>query len=197
MFSSSRMESCFQSFLIYVSSSTQLLVNLINQKKISSHLLIESHKRHKRSICNVNKVYIVIYLLLSVISISNCAAHLETTTDVLNLEEIGAIFHKVAYPTSTTTTKRSITDNVYVPSITTVPTPSLTTFRYVSNLLYSTVFYINFLCVLLIPLSIQFKLILFLLSSSTFIRDGLSVVLFLILILSFCAVLPSSKQQKI
>lgn len=140
MFSSSRMESCSQSFLIYVLSSTQLLVNLINQKKISSHLLIESHKRHKRSICNVNKVYIVIYLLLSVISISNCAAHLETTTDVLNLEEIGAIFHKVAYPTSTTTTKRSITDNVYVPSITTVPTPSLTTFRYVSNLFYSTVF---------------------------------------------------------
>lgn len=165
MFSSSRMESCSQSFLIYVLSSTQLLVNLINQKKISSHLLIESHKRHKRSICNVNKVYIVIYLLLSVISISNCAAHLETTTDVLNLEEIGAIFHKVAYPTSTTTTKRSITDNVYVPSITTVPTPSLTTFRYVSNLFYSTVFLKLIFCVYLYSqFLVQFnpKLILFL-----------------------------------
>jgi hypothetical protein len=40
--------------------------------------------------------------------------------------QIGAIFHRVAYAT---TTKRSIPDNVIVPSLTTVPTPSLTTFR--------------------------------------------------------------------
>lgn len=130
MFSSPRIESCLKSFLIYVSSaSTQLLVNL-NQKKLS-HLLV-SHKK-----CVVNsKVYIVIYLLLSVISISNCAANAlvdssSSAADTYNLEELGAIFHKVAYQTTTTTTKRSIIDNVYVPSITTVPTPSLTTFRYV------------------------------------------------------------------
>lgn len=40
--------------------------------------------------------------------------------------QLGAIFHRVAYAT---TTKRSIPDNVFVPSLTTVPTPSLTTFR--------------------------------------------------------------------
>jgi hypothetical protein len=130
MFSSSRIKSCLKSFLIYVSSSsTQLLVNL-NQKKLS-HLLVS----HKNSVVN-SKVYIVIYLLLSVISISNCAANAlvdssSSAADGYNLEELGAIFHKVAYQTSTTTTKRSIIDNVYVPSITTVPTPSLTTFRYV------------------------------------------------------------------
>lgn len=131
MFSSSRIKSCLKSFLIYVSSSssTQLLVNL-NQKKLS-HLLVS----HKKSVVN-SKVYIVIYLLLSVISISNCAANAlvdssSSAADGYNLEELGAIFHKVAYQTSTTTTKRSIIDNVYVPSITTVPTPSLTTFRYV------------------------------------------------------------------
>lgn len=141
MFSSSSMESCFQSFLIYVSSSTQLLVNIINQKKkkISSHLLLESHKRHsRRSYSHVNKVYIVIYLLfLSVFSISNCAANVEATTSGLdlNMDELEAIFIKVAHATSSTTTKRSITDNVYVPSITTVPTPSLTTFRYVSRMI--------------------------------------------------------------
>lgn len=130
MFSSSRIKSCLKSFLISVSSSsTQLLVNL-NQKKLS-HLLVS----HKSSVVN-SKVYIVIYLLLSVISISNCAANAlvdssSSAADGYNLEELGAIFHKVAYQTSTTTTKRSIIDNVYVPSITTVPTPSLTTFRYV------------------------------------------------------------------
>ena len=46
----------------------------------------------------------------------------------LNLEKsIASVFAKVAYG-STTTTKRSIPD-VYVPSLTTVPTPLLTTFR--------------------------------------------------------------------
>lgn len=135
MFSSSRIKSCLKSFLILVSSSsTQLLVNL-KQKKLS-HLLVS----HKNSVVN-SKVYIVIYLLLSVISISNCAANAlvdssSSAADGYNLEELGAIFHKVAYQTSTTTTKRSIIDNVYVPSITTVPTPSLTTFRYVVVLLW-------------------------------------------------------------
>lgn len=130
MFSSSRIKSCLKSFPILVSSSsTQLLVNL-RQKKLS-HLLVS----HKKSVVN-SKLYIVIYLLLSVISISNCAANAlldssSSAADGYNLEELGAIFHKVAYQTSTTTTKRSIIDNVYVPSITTVPTPSLTTFRYV------------------------------------------------------------------
>ncbi|KAL9702739.1 hypothetical protein quinque_006257 [Culex quinquefasciatus] len=47
-----------------------------------------------------------------------------------NLEKsIAAVFSRVAYG-STTTTKRSIPDNVYVPSLTTVSTPLLTTFRY-------------------------------------------------------------------
>ncbi|XP_058172650.1 uncharacterized protein LOC131287603 [Anopheles ziemanni] len=47
-----------------------------------------------------------------------------------NLEQsIAAVFSRVAYG-STTTTKRSIPDNVYVPSLTTVSTPLLTTFRY-------------------------------------------------------------------
>lgn len=40
---------------------------------------------------------------------------------------IAAVFNKVAYGT---TTKRSIPDNVFVPNLTTVPTPQLTTFRY-------------------------------------------------------------------
>lgn len=39
---------------------------------------------------------------------------------------IAAVFNKVAYGT---TTKRSIPDNVFVPSLTTVPTPHLTTIR--------------------------------------------------------------------
>lgn len=39
---------------------------------------------------------------------------------------IAAVFNKVAYGP---TTKRSISDNVFVPSLTTVPTPQLTTFR--------------------------------------------------------------------
>uniref|UniRef100_A0A182WDA4 Proline-rich transmembrane protein 3/4 domain-containing protein n=1 Tax=Anopheles minimus TaxID=112268 RepID=A0A182WDA4_9DIPT len=48
----------------------------------------------------------------------------------VNLERsIAAVFSRVAYG-STTTTKRSIPDNVYVPSLTTVSTPLLTTFRY-------------------------------------------------------------------
>lgn len=47
-----------------------------------------------------------------------------------NLEKsIAAVFNKVAY--GSTTTKRSIPDNVFVPSLTTVPTPPLTTYRYV------------------------------------------------------------------
>jgi hypothetical protein len=130
MFSSSRIKSCLKSFLIYVSSSsTQLLVNL-NQKKLS-HLLVS----HKNSVVN-SKVYIVIYLLLSVISIRNCAANAlvdssSSATEGYDLKELEAVFVKVAHQISTTTTKRSIIDNVYVPSITTVPTPSLTTFRYV------------------------------------------------------------------
>jgi len=156
MFPSSCIKSCLKSFLIFVSSSsTQLLVNLRKNHIKLSHLL-ESHKttstssrsayrnvlrKNKYDKSNAivnNKVYIVIYLLLSVISISNCAANAlvdsaSSTGDGLDLEELGEIFKKVAYPTSTTTTKRSIIDNVYVPSITTVPTPSLTTFRYVSQ----------------------------------------------------------------
>lgn len=45
-----------------------------------------------------------------------------------NLEKsIAAVFNKVAY--GSTTTKRSIPDNVFVPSLTTVPTPPLTTYR--------------------------------------------------------------------
>lgn len=45
-----------------------------------------------------------------------------------NLEKsIAAVFNKVAY--GSTTTKRSIPDNVFVPSLTTIPTPPLTTFR--------------------------------------------------------------------
>lgn len=134
MFSSSRNKSCFESFLIHVSpSSTQLLVNL-NQKKLS-HLLASQH-RNKNGVNS--KVYIVIYLLLSLIRISNCAGNalMDKTSvgDSYNLDELGEIFHKVAYPISTTTTKRSITD--YVPSITTVPTPSLTTFRYVALFIF-------------------------------------------------------------
>lgn len=44
-----------------------------------------------------------------------------------NLEmSIAAVFNKVAYGT---TTKRSIADNGFVPNLTTVPTPQLTTFR--------------------------------------------------------------------
>lgn len=131
------------------SSSTQLLVNL-NQKKLS-HLLVS----HKNSVVN-SKVYIVIYLLLSVISISNCAANAlvdssSSTGGEYNLDELGAIFHKVAYQTSTTTTKRSIIDNVYVPSITTVPTPSLTTFRYVVLLYVLRVYFMSALPFAAIP----------------------------------------------
>lgn len=39
---------------------------------------------------------------------------------------IAAVFNKVAYGT---TTKRSIPDTVFIPNLTTVPTPQLTTFR--------------------------------------------------------------------
>jgi hypothetical protein len=157
MFSSSSIKSCLQSFLLYVSSSsTQLLVNLRNGErklmKLSSHNnhnisnLVESKanaksvKNHKKcNSSNHSKVYIVIYLLISVFSISNCVVdgfvdNSSPSDDAYNIDEIGQIFHKVAYPTSTTTTKRSITDSIYVPSITTVPTPSLTTFRYVTSL---------------------------------------------------------------
>ncbi|KAG5670398.1 hypothetical protein PVAND_000666 [Polypedilum vanderplanki] len=140
MFSSSCIQSCLQSFLINVSSSsTQLLVNLRkgnHKKKKLSHLVSQYKNllKYNNAIVN-NKVYIVIYLLLSVISISNCGganALVDSSAagDGLDLDELGEIFKKVAYPTSTTTTKRSIIDNVYVPSMTTVPTPSLTTFRY-------------------------------------------------------------------
>lgn len=46
----------------------------------------------------------------------------------LKLEQrIAAVFNKVAY--GSTTTKRSIPDNVFVPSLTTVATPPLTTYR--------------------------------------------------------------------
>lgn len=40
---------------------------------------------------------------------------------------IAAVFNKVAYGT---TTRRSIANNVFVPNLTTVPTPQLTTYRY-------------------------------------------------------------------
>jgi hypothetical protein len=140
MFPSSCIQSCLQSFLINVSSSsTQLLVRLRkrnHKKRKLSQLLVSQYKKllkYNNAIV-YNKVYIVIYLLLSVISISNCAANAlvdSSSASDLDLDELGEIFKKVAYPTSTTTTKRSIIDNVYVPSITTVPTPSLTTFRYV------------------------------------------------------------------
>lgn len=42
-------------------------------------------------------------------------------------QRIAAVFNKVAY--GSTTTKRSIPDNVFVPSLTTVATPPLTTYR--------------------------------------------------------------------
>lgn len=42
-------------------------------------------------------------------------------------KQVAAIFSKVAY--GSTTTKRSIPDNIFVPSLTTVATPLLTTFR--------------------------------------------------------------------
>ncbi len=52
-----------------------------------------------------------------------------------NLEKsIAAVFNKVAY--GSTTTKRSIPDNVFVPSLTTVPTPPLTTYRYVYHTIH-------------------------------------------------------------
>lgn len=170
MFSSSCIKSCLKSFLIFVSSSsTQLLVNLRKNQKKLSHLLESQNKtstsndNKRRSSCRkydknnaivYNKVYIVIYLLLSVISISNCAANAlvdsSSTSDDLDIEELQEVFKKVAYQTSTTTTKRSIIDNVYVPSITTVPTPSLTTFRYVlSTTLFLPIMY-NVYCVLFV-----------------------------------------------
>lgn len=43
---------------------------------------------------------------------------------------IAAVFNKVAYGT---TTKRSIADGVFVPNLTTVPTPQLTTYRSASH----------------------------------------------------------------
>lgn len=42
-------------------------------------------------------------------------------------KSIAAVFNKVAY--GSTTTKRSIPDAMFVPTMTTVPTPPLTTFR--------------------------------------------------------------------
>lgn len=42
-------------------------------------------------------------------------------------KSIAAVFNKVAY--GSTTTKRSIPDNVFVPSLTTMATPPLTTYR--------------------------------------------------------------------
>lgn len=42
-------------------------------------------------------------------------------------KSIAAVFNKVAY--GSTTTKRSIPDAMFVPVMTTVPTPPLTTFR--------------------------------------------------------------------
>lgn len=69
-----------------------------------------------------------------------------------NLEKsIAAVFNKVAY--GSTTTKRSIPDNVFVPSLTTVPTPPLTTYRYVKCVLCGTDYAI------LTPPSIEIQLI--------------------------------------
>lgn len=42
-------------------------------------------------------------------------------------QSIAAVFNNVAY--GTTTTKRSIPDNVFVPGLTTIATPALTTYR--------------------------------------------------------------------
>lgn len=113
---------------------------------------------------NISKLYILIYLLLSVIisvSEQTNALILDSSTSLSSAStgisegdesnsnsnnknnnlirnnknniddgtldlQIGAIFEKVA---SATTTKRSIPDNVFVPSLTTVPTPFLTTVR--------------------------------------------------------------------
>lgn len=137
MFSLSRIKSCFKSFLIFVSSlsATTTKSLLVNKQKLSNNLLISQ----RNDVVNNNKVYIVIYLLLSVISASTTNALVQDKSpstgsggsiddNNFNIDQLGAIFHKVAYAT-TTTTKRSIIDNIYVPSLTTVPTPSLTTFR--------------------------------------------------------------------
>ena len=136
MFSLSRIKSCFKSFLIFVSSlsATTTKSLLVNKQKLSNLLISQ-----KNYVVNNNKVYIVIYLLLSVISASTTNALVQEKSpstgsggsiddNNYNIDQLGAIFHKVAYAT-TTTTKRSIIDNIYVPSLTTVPTPSLTTFR--------------------------------------------------------------------
>uniref|UniRef100_A0A6B2EA76 Putative conserved secreted protein n=1 Tax=Phlebotomus kandelakii TaxID=1109342 RepID=A0A6B2EA76_9DIPT len=76
-----------------------------------------------------------------VATLSGCGALVDTANTVPstandgfmdqigNLEQnIAAVFSKVAY--GSTTTKRSIPDSVAIPSLTTVPSPLLTTFRY-------------------------------------------------------------------
>lgn len=73
-------------------------------------------------------------LLLDASSVSGVGGSVGGSPGEINLDNFGtlersiaAVFNKVAY--GSTTTKRSIPDNVFVPSLTTVPTPLLTTFR--------------------------------------------------------------------
>lgn len=73
-------------------------------------------------------------LLLDASSMSGVGSGVGGSPGEINLDNIGnlerniaAVFNKVAY--GSTTTKRSIPDNVFVPSLTTVPTPLLTTYR--------------------------------------------------------------------
>lgn len=73
-------------------------------------------------------------LLLDASSVSGVGSSVGGSPGDINLDNFGtlersiaAVFNKVAY--GSTTTKRSIPDNVFVPSLTTVPTPLLTTFR--------------------------------------------------------------------
>lgn len=136
---------------------------LISNHKSNSNINL-INKIFNLNCVNISKLYILIYLLLSVIisvSEQTNALILDSSTslsssstgisegDEINSNsnnknnnlirnnknniddgtldlQIGAIFEKVA---SATTTKRSIPDNVFVPSLTTVPTPFLTTVR--------------------------------------------------------------------
>ncbi|XP_055690362.1 uncharacterized protein LOC129793895 [Lutzomyia longipalpis] len=88
-----------------------------------------------------DRMVICVIVILSV-TMGGCVALVETSNTVPspandgifmdpigNLEQnIAAVFSKVAY--GSTTTKRSIPDSVAIPSLTTVPSPLLTTFRY-------------------------------------------------------------------
>lgn len=59
--------------------------------------------------------------------IANSGLYLDKIGSLGSLEmSIAAVFNKVAYGT---TTKRSIPDNVFIPNLTTMPTPQLTTYR--------------------------------------------------------------------